>query len=497
MNMLIESEKPARVMQDDNVISLEDVSVLYRIPRERMSGIKEYTIRWLQRRLEYEEFWALNGVSFTVNSGEIFGVIGRNGSGKSTLLKVVARVLFPTRGRVQTRGRVAPLLELGAGFQPELTGRENIYINSALLGHPREEVERILPEILDFAEVSDFIDAPLRTYSTGMMARLGFAVATGFRPELLLVDEVLAVGDSQFQKKCLDRMFSYQKQGTTILLVSHSMGTIEEFCDRAAWLDHGKLMAYGKAADVIDAYKELDSGKKTVHVPAVPVENAVIEGREYTELNGIGNIYPAASIFRVDQGSVTLWMRAEVGEPAQDSVVFHTDDSRFVLYTNVTYSPMQGRYVRRINARAGGNKRVYDTFFGGNVFPEVHFVFDDVQAGGEPFSIQDWHQVTMTWLGYPEGAVRLYIDGKLIRERAYDSQYDNGSSLPVNIAIGMRPSIWTGELIYMEDGSVIESRPYTTMSIINSGWQIVGLRLYLRSLSEEEIRELATHRPPV
>jgi ABC-type polysaccharide/polyol phosphate transport system ATPase subunit len=228
--------------------------VLYRVPRERVSGIKEYAVRWLQRRLKYEEFWALEGISFVVPRGEVFGVIGRNGAGKSTMLKVMARVLHPTRGRVVMRGKIAPLLELGAGFHPELTGRENVHLNSALLGYSRKQVLDLFPAILDFAEIGDFIDAPLRTYSTGMVARLGFSVATCLRPDILLVDEVLSVGDSSFQEKCIRRMNEFQQQGTTIVIVSHSMQTVQSFCSRALLLDHGKMVIVGDVAEVIQHY---------------------------------------------------------------------------------------------------------------------------------------------------------------------------------------------------------------------------------------------------
>lgn len=245
---------PLPVTDQQPVIRFEKVSVLYRIPRERVSGIKEYAVRWLQRRLKYEEFWALEEISFDVLRGEVFGVIGRNGAGKSTMLKVMAHVLHPTRGRVVMRGKIAPLLELGAGFHPELTGRENVYLNSSLLGYTRKQVKELFPSILDFAEVGDFIDAPLRTYSTGMVARLGFSVATCKRPDVLLVDEVLSVGDGSFQEKCLARMNSFQQQGTTIVIVSHSMQTIQNFCSRALLLDHGRTVVVGDVSNVIRHY---------------------------------------------------------------------------------------------------------------------------------------------------------------------------------------------------------------------------------------------------
>ncbi len=236
------------------VILLENVSVRYRVPREKLSGIKEFVIRWVQRRIQFDEYWGLRDISFKVRQGEVFGIIGRNGAGKSTLLKIVARVLTPTEGRVVTVGRVAPILELGAGFHPELTGRENIFLNSALLGFSRREVEPKLEKIIEFAELGEFIDAPIRTYSTGMVARLGFAVATAIHPHILLIDEVLSVGDVSFQEKCIHRMNDFRDRGTTIVFVSHDMETVRTFCERAAWLDGGELQSYGDASQVVEEY---------------------------------------------------------------------------------------------------------------------------------------------------------------------------------------------------------------------------------------------------
>ena len=186
----------------DDVVRMEHVSVQYRLPTERIGTFREYFIRLLQKKITIRTFNALDDVSFQVKKGEVFGFIGDNGAGKSTLLKVVARVLRPYKGRVVVRGKVAPLLELGAGFHPELTGRENIYLNGSLLGHSRKQMEEVYPEIVEFSELGDFIDTPIRTYSSGMYARLGFAVATAYQPEILIVDEILAVGDEAFQKKC-------------------------------------------------------------------------------------------------------------------------------------------------------------------------------------------------------------------------------------------------------------------------------------------------------
>lgn len=236
-------------------VRLENVSVRYRVPHERIGTLKEYAIRALQRRVKNDEFWALRDINLEVRRGEVLGIIGRNGAGKSTLLKVVARVLRPTTGRVWIRGRVAPLLEFGAGFHPELTGRENIFLNGTLLGFSRREMEEKLERIVDFAELWDFIDAPLRTYSSGMVARLGFAIATDVRPDILIVDEVLSVGDEAFGRKAAGRMESFRDGGATVLLVSHAMSVVEATCERALWIDGGRVRAYGPAREVASAYR--------------------------------------------------------------------------------------------------------------------------------------------------------------------------------------------------------------------------------------------------
>lgn len=227
----------------------------YYAPEEPVGTFKEYAIRRLQQRVRFKEFYALNHINLDVRPGEVFGIIGRNGAGKSTLLKVVSRVLFPTGGRVYVRGRVSPLLELGAGFHPELTGRENVFLNGTLLGHSIRDLEAHMEAILEFAELGGFIDAPLRTYSSGMVARLGFAVATAWRPEILLVDEVLAVGDEAFKGKCQARIEAFRAGGTTTLLVTHEMRTIESLCTRAAWLDRGKIVSLGAASRVVQDYR--------------------------------------------------------------------------------------------------------------------------------------------------------------------------------------------------------------------------------------------------
>ncbi len=258
MNSLTASEArrgPAQGLAPLATVLLQGVTVVYQAPRERLNTLKEYAIRRLQRRVVYIDFQALAGVDLEIQRGEIFGIIGRNGAGKSTLLKVVSRVLVPTTGRVYIRGRVSPLLELGAGFHPELTGRENVLLNGTLLGRSSRELEARMDEIIEFAELGSFIEAPLRTYSSGMVARLGFAVATAWQPEILLVDEVLAVGDEAFKRKCQTRMQSFRDGGTTTLMVTHDMTSIQALCSRVAWLEHGRIAAMGTAAQVIEEYR--------------------------------------------------------------------------------------------------------------------------------------------------------------------------------------------------------------------------------------------------
>lgn len=242
-------------MDDNTAIQLENVTVAYRAPHERIGTFKEYAIRWFQGRVKYHNFMALNNVSLTVKKGEIIGIIGHNGAGKSTLLKLVSRVLTPSSGRVRVRGKVAPLLELGAGFHPELTGRENIYLNGSILGLTRREIDQRIQGIIDFSELHEFIDAPMRTYSSGMWARLGFAVATDTDPDVLILDEIMSVGDETFQKKSEARIKSFFDKGITIILVSHAMEMVERLCTHAVWLDHGEIRTEGEARAVVEEYR--------------------------------------------------------------------------------------------------------------------------------------------------------------------------------------------------------------------------------------------------
>lgn len=249
----VADERPA--VAQETVVKLEGVSVSFHVPKEKVLSLKEYAIRLLKGQVQAEEFQALKKISLEIKRGEIFGIVGRNGSGKSTLMRVIARVLKPGAGRVRIAGRVSPLLELGAGFHPDLTGRENIYLNGTLLGHTKAEMAARFDEIVDFAELWEFIDAPLRTYSSGMMARLGFAAATAFPPEILLLDEVLSVGDERFHQKCLNRIEEFKAAGATFVIVSHYSDFVRAKCDRALWLDRGNAKLIGAAHQVIEQYQ--------------------------------------------------------------------------------------------------------------------------------------------------------------------------------------------------------------------------------------------------
>jgi ABC-2 type transport system ATP-binding protein len=224
----------------------------FRVYHDRACSLKERLIFWHRNRAD--EFWALKNVNLTIPRGATVGLIGRNGSGKSTLLKLISRILYPTHGRVKVNGRVSTLLELGAGFHPDFTGRENIYLNASILGLTRKEIKERLNDIIAFAELGDFINNPVRTYSSGMYMRLGFAVAVHVDPEILLVDEVLAVGDLAFQEKCLNRIRELQKKGVTIVFVTHDPKQVEELCDLAVWLDRGEIRFTGPAKEAAQAY---------------------------------------------------------------------------------------------------------------------------------------------------------------------------------------------------------------------------------------------------
>lgn len=238
------------------VIQVRDVSMHFNLMEEKVDSIKEYVVKLLKGKLLYNDFIALNHISFDVQKGDILGFIGFNGAGKSTLLKILAGVLTPTTGSVTVKGTIAPLIEVGAGFDPELTARENIYLNGAILGFSKAFIEKKFDSIIEFAELKDFVNVPVKNFSSGMYARLGFSIATAVQPDILIVDEVLSVGDFRFQQKCEERIRKMIEDGVTILLVSHDINMIERLCNKVLWLNHGEMKAFGKAIEICDKYKE-------------------------------------------------------------------------------------------------------------------------------------------------------------------------------------------------------------------------------------------------
>lgn len=240
----------------ENAVEVRNVQMHFNMSKEKIDSIKEYVIKFLKRQLMYENFVALNDVSFDIRKGDVFGIVGLNGSGKSTLLKVISGILKPTKGTVKVNGTIAPLIELGAGFDMDLTARENIFLNGSVLGFSRKMMHEKFDEIVEFSEMEDFLDVPMKNYSSGMVARVAFAIATITHPDILIVDEILSVGDFHFQEKCEARIQQMMSGGTTVIIVSHSIHQIEKLCNRVLWLDHGDMKMLGDMEAVCEAYKE-------------------------------------------------------------------------------------------------------------------------------------------------------------------------------------------------------------------------------------------------
>lgn len=240
-------------------VEVKNVSMRFNLASQKVDNLKEYFIKFVKRQLKYTEFWALRDVNLTIEKGDRLGILGLNGAGKSTLLKIIAGVLKPTEGSITIKGKIAPLLELGAGFEPEYTGAENIYLYGAVLGYPREFIAEKYDEIIEFSELGKFIDVPIKNYSSGMKSRLGFAIATIVEPDVLILDEVLAVGDAKFKRKCEAKIQSMFDKGVTVLFVSHSLAQVQKICNKAILLEKGEIIASGEIADVSRIYEEKTS----------------------------------------------------------------------------------------------------------------------------------------------------------------------------------------------------------------------------------------------
>lgn len=246
------------------MIRAENISMRYLMAYDRVQSLKEFVVQKLKGKLKYEEFWALKHVSFEVQKGEVLGIIGHNGAGKSTLLKVISGILKPTEGTLEVHGNIVPMLELGSGFDTDLTGRENIFLNGSILGYSEQYLKEKYNEIVEFSELGKFIEIPIRNYSSGMLMRLAFSIATVVQPEILIVDEILAVGDADFQAKSKARMMELMQGGATVLFVSHSMDQIREMCNRVLWLEHGEIKGLGETQVVCEEYEGKNTGGFTM-----------------------------------------------------------------------------------------------------------------------------------------------------------------------------------------------------------------------------------------
>ncbi len=238
-------------------VEVKDVSVRFNLGREKIDTLKEFAIKLIKGKVRYDEFWALKTISFSINKGDRLGILGLNGAGKSTLLKIIAGVLKPTFGSVYKKGTIAPLLELGAGFEPQYTARENIFLYGSMLGYSKKLLKDKVEEIIDFSELRDFMDVPIKNFSSGMRSRLGFAICTAIEPDILILDEVLSVGDAKFRKKCEERIQTMFKNGVTVLFVSHSIEQVKKICNKALILDHGKLQAFGDVESISAEYAKI------------------------------------------------------------------------------------------------------------------------------------------------------------------------------------------------------------------------------------------------
>lgn len=242
-------------MNAENAVELKNVEMHFNMSKEKLESLKEYFLKLVTRKLMFEDFVAVDNVSFNIKKGDVFGIVGLNGSGKSTTLKLISGILTPTRGTVETQGTIAPLIELGAGFDFDLTARENIYLNGSVLGYSKKFMDDKFDDIVEFSEMREFLDTPMKNYSSGMVARIGFAIATVTKPDILIVDEILAVGDFHFQEKCEQRINNMIKGDTTVIIVSHSIEQIERLCKHCVWLEKGKIRMIGDAEEVCAAYK--------------------------------------------------------------------------------------------------------------------------------------------------------------------------------------------------------------------------------------------------
>jgi ABC-type polysaccharide/polyol phosphate transport system ATPase subunit len=337
----------------DAVVRADGVSKLFRLYHERNQSLKATVMR--RGRARYEDFWALRNVSFEVAPGTTFALVGQNGSGKSTMLKCLARILRPNEGSVSVEGKVSALLELGAGFHPELSGRENVYLNGAILGLTKKEIDRKFDEIVEFAGLERFIDSPVKNYSSGMYVRLGFSVAINVDPDVLLVDEVLAVGDEEFQRRCLERVSELREAGKTIVVVTHSLTTVRSICDAALWLENGVVRALGEAPEVVDSYLgEVQAVQHAAETADPESRWSQLRITDVEVLNGGGR--PVTQVSTGD--ALTFRLHYEASEPVRNPVFsfgVSTADGVLVTGPNTREAEM---WVDKVEGRGHVDLRV-------------------------------------------------------------------------------------------------------------------------------------------
>ena len=355
----------------ESVIKIENVTKKFKLYSDRPLSIKENIVRGMKNT--YKEFYALNDVSFEVKKGSTIGLIGKNGSGKSTLLKMINRTMFPDKGKITINGKIASLIELGAGFHPELSGRENIYNNATIFGFSKEEIDKRLPEIIEFSELEEFIDNTLRTYSSGMYARLAFSVAIHVDADILLVDEILGVGDINFQSKCANKIYEMKRNGTTIILVTHDMSTIDRLCDYAVWLDHGKKIAEGSPKEIQNAYLKYMAEEQEERQKLEETKEKMKEEEKDTEVEkedvrkkithlgehfGNGNvIFTSCKLLDekgVDRGSFNTGQKIKL----QTEYLCQVDPKNLQVNIGFEISNTQGIYIYGTNTSREGYKKI-------------------------------------------------------------------------------------------------------------------------------------------
>jgi lipopolysaccharide transport system ATP-binding protein len=329
---------------DDLAISVRDVSKVFRLQSDRRTNLKERFVRGAAR--DEDQFWALRDISFEVPRGSTYGLIGHNGSGKSTMLKLLAGIHRPTSGTIDAKGRVSAMIELGAGFHPELSGRENIYLNGSILGLGKKQIDASLDEIIAFSGLERFIDSPVKVYSSGMYVRLGFSIAVNLDPEILLIDEIVAVGDEEFQRRCFDHLYKLRRNGVTIVFVSHSLPLVQTLCDHAAWIDHGEMKADGTALAVVDSYL------KSVNQAESDRLEASGGGPDDEHRRGTHEITITGVAF-LDRGGVPRPV-ATAGEPLTVRVSYHVDEPVDEPVFGLAFHHESGVHLAGPNSAQGG-----------------------------------------------------------------------------------------------------------------------------------------------